>query len=134
LASIYRHRNAWQAMRHRRRHQQETKLPRAQGSRNLGSATARRTTECSRTTARRSGQGDCFPHALEYAHLYTIHKRGAKQEINLINRYLAAAGPPTLRLQVTEQGGIELTDAPPPVDLPSGFAGLRDRRAACPPT
>jgi len=66
----------------------------------------------------------------EYAHIYTIHKRGAKQEINLINRYLLAAGLPTLQLQVTEQGGVDLTDAPPATELPFSFAGLREKRAA----
>jgi integrase len=41
-----------------------------------------------------------------------------------------AAGLPTLQLQATEQGGVDLTDAPPATELPFSFAGLREKRAA----
>ncbi|PZR48488.1 site-specific integrase [Paraburkholderia fungorum] len=66
----------------------------------------------------------------EYAHLYTVHKRGAKQELTLINRYLAAAGLPMLQLVTTNEGGVSLAESQPAADLPKTFATLQGKRAA----
>jgi integrase len=130
MASIYRHRNAWQAsvsvagINHKKnfrtRKDAETWAAHLHGE--LQNAHAPLLGGPAKATVART--------LYEYAHLYTIHKRGAKQEVNLINRYLAAAGLPTLQLQVTEPGGIALTDAPAATALPLSFAGLRDKRAA----
>ncbi|TDN67421.1 site-specific integrase [Paraburkholderia sp. BL10I2N1] len=130
MASIYRHRNAWQAsvtvagtnkkQNFRTRKEAETWAAQLHGE--LQQAHAPLLGGPAKATVGRT--------LYEYAHLYTIHKRGAKQEINLINRYLLAAGLPTLQLQVTEQGGVDLTDAPPATELPFSFAGLRAKRAA----
>lgn len=130
MASIYRHRNAWQASvtvaganhkkNFRTRKEAETWAAELHGD--LQRAHAPLLGGPAKATVGRM--------LYEYAHLYTIHKRGAKQEINLINRYLAAASLPTLHLRATVQGGLDLTDAPPPTELPSSFAGLRDRRAS----
>ncbi|MFM0223019.1 site-specific integrase [Paraburkholderia dipogonis] len=130
MASIYRHRNAWQASvtvagaNHKKnfRTRKEAETWAAQLHGELQNAHAPLLGGPAKATVGRT--------LYEYAHLYTIHKRGAKQEINLINRYLLAGALPTLQLQASEQGGVDLTDAPPATELPFSFAGLRAKRAA----
>jgi hypothetical protein len=130
MASVYRHHNAWQAgvtvagANHKKnfRTRKEAETWAAQLHGELQNAHAPLLGGPARVTVGRT--------LYEYAHFYTVHKRGAKQEITLINRYLAAAGLPAPQLRVTEQGGVDLTDAPPATELPFSFAGLREKRAA----
>jgi len=56
-----------------------------------------------------------------YAELYTVRKRGARQELGRINRYLAAAGLPLLRLAPGDDGSLALREE---------SAAERDRRVA----
>lgn len=68
----------------------------------------------------------------EYAHLYTIGKRGALQELSRINRYLVAAGFKCLRLRQVE-GQRTLVQGPrlDALTLPGAFAAHREARLAC---
>jgi integrase len=67
----------------------------------------------------------------EYAHLYTIGKKGALQELTRINRYLVAAGLARLRLRETDGLNALVQQLPKAArPLPSAFATLRDERTA----
>ncbi|MBC7415683.1 MAG: site-specific integrase [Herminiimonas sp.] len=68
---------------------------------------------------------------MEYAHKYTVTKKSFKSELDRINRYLIAAGLPTLHREELPGGGFELLEvAPAMVDagIPDAFKDHRDMR------
>ncbi len=66
----------------------------------------------------------------EYAHLYSIGKRGAAQELVRINRYLVAGGLARLRLREVDGQHTLVQDPDTGGTLPSAFAALRNERVA----
>jgi integrase len=66
----------------------------------------------------------------EYAHLYTIGKRGAAQELVRINRYLVAGGLARVRLREVDGQRTLVQDPDTGSTLPSAFAALRNERLA----
>ncbi|MGN6233088.1 MAG: hypothetical protein ACTHNZ_18220 [Trinickia sp.] len=68
---------------------------------------------------------------LEYARLHSIHKLGVARELTRINRYLLAAGLPTLSVEETDDDRVNLVETPPPT-LPRTFAAHQESRARAP--
>jgi integrase len=73
---------------------------------------------------------------VKYAHQFTNSKKGAKSELDRINRYLIAAKLPPLRQEPTDNGGLKLIelavcedDAPLPSAFQAHLEERRDKRA-----
>jgi integrase len=69
---------------------------------------------------------------VKYAHQFTNSKKGAKAELDRINRYLAAANLPELRQIATNNGGVKLVEIADDeiTALPSAFLAHLEKRKA----
>ncbi|GAB3630342.1 integrase [Pandoraea terrae] len=132
MASVYRHRNGWQASvtvdgRNQKKNFADKKSAVAWADE---MATDMRKTA---HTPRLGGPAKVTLARMlfEYAHLYTIGKRSYKSELDRISRYLEAASLPRLKAEVSASGGITLRPLTQPLAaqaLPRAFAAHRRTR------
>jgi integrase len=131
MASIYAHRDGWQA---------SVCVQGKRKKKNFASVSAAKTwarkVESELDQAHEPGLGGPSNVTLagmlmKYAHQFTLVKKGCATELPRINRYLLAGGLPTLRQELTDNGGTKLVEITASTDkeLPSAFsAKLKQRK------
>lgn len=131
MASIYKHRDGWQA---------SVCVQGKRKKKNFASVSAAKTwarkVESELDQAHEPGLGGPSNVTLagmlmKYAHQFTIVKKGCATELPRINRYLLAGGLPILRQELTDNGGIKLVEVAASTvgTLPSAFSTKLKQRS-----
>jgi integrase len=131
MASIYKHRQGWQACANMLGQRIKKNFATEAAAKKWANAT-----EVEMERGHKPGLGGPSKVTLagmlvKYAHQFTNCKKGAKSELDRINRYLIAANLPELRQELADNGGFKLIEIAKDSDtpLPSAFqAHLEQRR------
>lgn len=131
MASIYKHRDGWQACASLAGVRKKKNFPTEGAAKKWA-----RTTEVEMERMHHPALGGPSKVTLagmlmKYAHQFTVSKKSCKSELDRINRYLDAAGMPLLQPRVNENGSVKLVEVPSAVldsGLPPAFIAHRTAR------
>jgi integrase len=132
MASIYKHRNGWQACANVLGERIKKNFATESAAKKWANATEVEMEKGHKPSLGGPSKVKLAGMLVKYAHQFTNSKKGAKNELDRINRYLIAAKLPQLRQEPTDNGGFKLVEVAGCGDeaaLPSAFqAHLEERR------
>jgi hypothetical protein len=132
MASIYKHRNGWQACANVLGERTKKNFATESAAKKWANATEVEMEKGHKPSLGGLSKVKLAGMLVKYAHQFTNSKKGAKNELDRINRYLIAAKLPQLRQEPTDNGGFKLVEVAGCGDeaaLPSAFqAHLEERR------
>lgn len=131
MASVYKHREGWQACANVQGRRIKKNFATERAAKRWATATEAEMERAHQPSLGGPSRVTLAGMLMRYAHQFTNSKKGAKAELDRINRYLVAAHLPQLRQQLTADGGIKLVEFVKNDNdeaLPSAFLDHLDER------